>query len=64
MIAVSQGVTTDFSMFREHLFPIIHAKGGGKPPVWQGAGELPDRSDEFLKTFGELIRKHHEKQGK
>ena len=64
MIAVSPGVTTDFSMFRGQLFPIIRAKGGGKPPVWQGAGELPDRSDEFLKAFGELMRKQHEKQGK
>jgi alanyl-tRNA synthetase len=62
MIAVSGGITTDFSMFREHLFPIIHAKGGGKPPVWQGAGVLPDRSDEFLQAFGELMRDHREKQ--
>jgi alanyl-tRNA synthetase len=40
-----------FDEFKRVLFPVIEAKGGGRPPVWQGKGSLPDRSGEFLAAF-------------
>ncbi len=43
-----------FDEFKRILFPIIGAKGGGRPPVWQGKGSLPDRSGEFLAAFRKL----------
>ena len=36
---------------RDELLPVIDAKGGGKPPIWQGIGANPDGADEFLATF-------------
>jgi alanyl-tRNA synthetase len=51
VIAVSPEITRDFSPFKEHLFPIISAKGGGRPPLWQGAGTKSERAQDFLESF-------------
>lgn len=54
MIAENGGKGIDFNRIREELFPIIAAKGGGKPPVWQGKGEKPEGAAEFLDAFRKL----------
>ncbi len=46
--------TMDFSQVREKLLPLIEGKGGGRPPIYQGAGSHPNRVDEFLGAFREL----------
>ncbi|HUX14673.1 MAG TPA: alanine--tRNA ligase-related protein [Spirochaetia bacterium] len=44
----------EFSQVREKLLPLIDGKGGGRPPVFQGAGKSPDRVEEFFAAFREI----------
>lgn len=44
-----------FSVIRERLFPVVQAKGGGKPPLWQGIGVKTSGKEEFLHGFVELL---------
>ena len=44
-----------FTVVRERLFPVVQAKGGGKPPLWQGIGSRASGKDEFLHGFVELL---------
>ena len=44
-----------FAVVRERLFPVVQAKGGGKPPLWQGIGSETSGKDEFLQGFVELL---------
>jgi len=37
-----------FNEIRNRALPIISGKGGGKPPLWQGIGLLPDNKDQFI----------------
>ncbi|MGM0432220.1 MAG: alanyl-tRNA editing protein [Spirochaetota bacterium] len=55
LISISPEMMSDFSPIREKLFPIIGAKGGGKPPVWQGAGTKPANRKLFLDEFAKLL---------
>jgi hypothetical protein len=34
---------------------VVQAKGGGKPPLWQGIGSRASGKDEFLHGFVELL---------
>ena len=45
------GVALPFGEMRGTLLPLIDAKGGGKPPLYQGAGNLPDGESAFLNGF-------------
>ncbi|MFA6707173.1 MAG: DHHA1 domain-containing protein, partial [Sphaerochaetaceae bacterium] len=45
----------DFSFVRQQLLPIIEGKGGGRPPLWQGAGTKSDQISLFLQRFIELF---------
>lgn len=53
-IAASEDQQLDFKAVKEELLPIIEGKGGGKPPLWQGAAQNPEGEGEFLKRFREL----------
>lgn len=44
-----------FTVIREQLFPLVQAKGGGKPPLWQGIGVEALGKEAFLTRFVELI---------
>jgi len=44
-----------FAVVRERLFPVLQAKGGGKPPLWQGIGTKAEGKEEFLHGFVELL---------
>ncbi|TVR62250.1 MAG: hypothetical protein EA426_02020 [Spirochaetaceae bacterium] len=54
-IAASDDAGLDWTAVRRDLFPIIDAKGGGRPPVWQGVGE--GDTTRFLRAFVELNQK-------
>ncbi|NQT61262.1 MAG: alanyl-tRNA editing protein [Bacteroidetes bacterium] len=55
-IAANRENLVDFSAVRGKLFPLIDAKGGGKPPVWQGKGSSVQGIDQFLAEFVKLVR--------
>jgi alanyl-tRNA synthetase len=55
-IAANQENLVDFPAVRKILFPLIDAKGGGKPPVWQGKGNSIDGIDQFIAEFVKLVR--------
>ena len=40
-----------FGTIKAALLPLIDAKGGGKPPLYQGAGNLPGGESDFLESF-------------
>jgi alanyl-tRNA synthetase len=44
-----------FAVIRERLFPVVQAKGGGKPPLWQGIGSKASGKEAFLNGFVELL---------
>ena len=44
-----------FNDIRGKLFPLIVAKGGGKPPLWQGIGMNKAGKQQFLKEFLQLV---------
>jgi len=56
-IAANRENLVDFPAVRKILFPLIDAKGGGKPPVWQGKGSSMDGGgiDRFLAEFVKLV---------
>jgi len=43
-----------FPRIREELLPLIGGRGGGKPPLWQGAGSHPGGIAPFLEAFRRL----------
>ncbi len=55
-IAANRDNLVDFSAVKAILFPIIDAKGGGKPPVWQGKGSSIEGVDQFMAEFVKLVR--------
>ncbi len=44
-----------FENHRERLLEPIAGKGGGKAPVWQGIGSVPEGADTFLERFRNAI---------
>ncbi|MBL7007329.1 MAG: hypothetical protein ISR78_09640 [Spirochaetia bacterium] len=56
-IAANRDNLIDFSEVKKRLFPLIDAKGGGKPPVWQGKGSSSDGTEQFIKEFVNLMRR-------
>ena len=52
VIAVEAGV--EYGDLKDELLPLIEAKGGGKPPIWQGVGTKPAAAVEFLAAFKRL----------
>ena len=55
LIAAGGAAGIDFPTVRNELFPLIGAKGGGRPPVWQGIGDRPDGKDAFLAAFRKMV---------
>ncbi len=53
-IGLSTGSELRFDEARDKVLPIIGAKGGGRPPIWQGIGQRVDRIDAFLAAFRSL----------
>lgn len=53
-IGCSEDIHLPFNEMREELLPIIAGKGGGRPPLWQGVGENPQRAQDFLVRFRSL----------
>ena len=53
-IGIAPGSSLSFAELRDELFPIIEAKGGGKPPLWQGVGGRTAGTHEFLAAFRRL----------
>ncbi len=45
-----------FDRVRSELLPIIDAKGGGRPPIWQGVGTRPEAVDRFFIAFRQMFR--------
>ena len=43
----------EFRWIRSDLFPLIEAKGGGKPPLWRGIALDPSGIDTFIRRFSE-----------
>ena len=44
-----------FERIRRELLPLIGGKGGGKPPLWQGAASAEEDTEKFIKQFRELF---------
>lgn len=55
-VVASPDRALDFNVIKEELLPIIEGKGGGKPPLWQGAGQRPQAAREFLAAFEAAVR--------
>lgn len=45
------GGSLAFNDIRKELLPLIQGKGGGKPPLYQGAGDHPGGEEAFLHHF-------------
>jgi alanyl-tRNA synthetase len=48
--------TLDSKHIRAQLFPLIDAKGGGKPPLWQGVGTNVQGKEQFLAQFARMVQ--------
>ncbi len=46
--------SVDFAVVRSNLLPLIGGKGGGRPPIWQGAGSDSAGIDLFFEQFLKL----------
>ncbi|MFW5683761.1 MAG: alanyl-tRNA editing protein [Spirochaetota bacterium] len=53
-VGIAPGSRLEFDAVRAELLPIIEAKGGGKPPIWQGVGSKPEAAHAFLTAFRRL----------
>ena len=56
-IGLAPGSGLAFDAMRDELLPLIEAKGGGKPPIWQGIGTRPGGAQAFLAAFKELAER-------
>lgn len=55
LICTSSQELLSLDSIRRELFPIIDAKGGGKPPVYQGMGRDASRVSELFTSFERLL---------
>ncbi|MCK9286858.1 MAG: alanyl-tRNA editing protein [Sphaerochaetaceae bacterium] len=46
----------DFTLLKNELLPSISAKGGGRPPMWQGVGTAHISNEAFFRKFIELLK--------
>ncbi len=53
-VAHGSGLRIDAQAMRRDAFPLAVAKGGGKPPIWQGALETPEHFPAFADTVVQL----------
>ena len=53
-IVIAPGAGVEYGELRDELFPLIEARGGGKPPMWQGMGTNPTAAGAFLAAFKRL----------
>ena len=51
-VVAAGGIDFPFTSMRQELLKIINARGGGKPPVWQGVADNPDGLDSFFDGHG------------
>jgi len=54
-LACSPELSVDFNVMKDKLLPVINGKGGGRHPIWQGAGSRLDSVAEFHEEFKRLI---------
>lgn len=47
--------TAVYTGIKQTVLPLIEAKGGGKPPLWQGVGRKPEAGRQFLQAAGEAM---------
>ncbi len=50
-IVAAGGIDFPFAGMRQELLRLINARGGGKPPVWQGVADNPDGLDLFFNAL-------------
>lgn len=50
-VVAAGGIDFPFTSMRQELLKIINARGGGKPPVWQGVADNPDGLDSFFNAL-------------
>ena len=55
-VGASADLTFDFTEHVERLLAPIAGKGGGRRPVWQGAGEQVEGIPRFFEVFAELVQ--------
>jgi alanyl-tRNA synthetase len=53
-VGIAPGCAVSFDDLRDDLLPVIDAKGGGRPPIWQGVGTRAGAAQEFLALFRRL----------
>ena len=58
LIGVTGGVQIDFSAILKEVLPIIEGKGGGRYPLWQGAGTRAEGAEEFTRKIRRWIRQY------
>jgi alanyl-tRNA synthetase len=56
-ILAAGGVDFPFAGMRQELLRLINARGGGKPPVWQGVADNTDGIDLFFDTLRSELMK-------
>ncbi len=58
LIALKGSRDMDFNILRRDLLPLINAKGGGKPPLYQGVSQVTDKEslEGFLKEFCKAVK--------
>ncbi len=57
LIASGGSASIDFNTVRSELFSLIGAKGGGRPPLWQGVGTKVEGKESFLAAFTEIQKR-------
>jgi alanyl-tRNA synthetase len=57
-IGCSENMDFSFDAVKDDLLPIIGGKGGGRFPLWQGAGGKPENIPSFLEAFESVCRKN------
>ncbi len=55
-LGAGPGVPLDFGALLPALLEPIAGKGGGKPPLWQGAASRPEGRDAFFAAFARACR--------
>ena len=54
-IGCSGEINFDFDRHKSGLLALINGKGGGRHPLWQGTGQKPEKADDFLSKFTDLV---------
>lgn len=58
IVGFGPGINIDLKEIKEKAFPAISAKGGGKPPLFQGRGDGAGDWDAFVAGVRACVRQH------